>query len=56
MITCNPAKTLRVDDRIGSLKAGKDADIVLWNAVPALETCARPLYTIIDGAVVYQEA
>lgn len=56
MITCNPAKALRVDDRLGSLKPGKDADIVLWNAVPALETCARPLYTIIDGAVVYREA
>lgn len=54
MVTINAAKALRVDDRIGSLKPGKDADIVLWNAVPALETNARAQYTIIDGKVVYQ--
>ena len=55
MITINPAKALRVDGRLGSLKPGKDADVVLWSGVPALETSARPLYTIIDGAVVYKE-
>ena len=55
MITINPAKALRVDQRLGSLKPGKDADVVLWSGVPALETSARPLYTIIDGAVVYKE-
>lgn len=55
MITTNPAKALRVDDRIGSLKPGKDADVVLWSGVPALETSARPLYTIIEGKVVYKD-
>ena len=55
MITINPAKALRVDGRLGSLKPGKDADVVLWSGVPALETSAHPLYTIIDGAVVYRE-
>ena len=55
MITINPAQILRVDERLGSLKPGKDADIVLWSGVPALETSARPLYTIIEGKVVYQD-
>lgn len=54
MVTINPAAALRVSDRVGSLKAGKDADIVLWSAIPALETCANPLYTIIEGQIVYQ--
>ena len=54
MITINPARALRVDSRVGSLKPGKDADVVLWSGVPALETSARPLYTIIEGKIVYQ--
>lgn len=54
MITINPAKALRVDDRLGSVREGKDADLVVWNAVPALDTAARPVYTIIDGKIVYQ--
>ncbi len=55
MVTINPARALRVDQRIGSLKPGKDADLVLWSAIPALETSARPLYTVIDGKIVYQD-
>ena len=55
MVTINPARALRVDQRIGSLKPGKDADLVLWSAIPALETSARPPYTVIDGKIVYQD-
>lgn len=54
MVTINAAKALRVDDRLGSLKPGKDGDIVLWSAIPALETSARVLYTIINGQIVYR--
>ena len=54
MVTINAAKALRVEDRLGSLAPGKDADVVLWNGIPALETCARVQYTIIDGKIVYQ--
>lgn len=54
MVTINPARGLRVDDRIGSLKPGKDADVVLWHGLPAIETSARPAYTIIDGQIVYK--
>ncbi len=53
MITINPAVALKVSDRIGSLKVGKDADLVVWSAIPALETAARPLYTVIEGKKVF---
>ncbi len=53
MVTVNPAVGLRVDDRIGSLKPGKDADLVIWSAIPALETAAKVLTTVIDGKIVY---
>lgn len=54
MVTINAAKALGVDDRLGSLVPGKDADLVLWSSIPALETSASPRYTIINGKVVYQ--
>ena len=34
MVTLNPAKMLHVDDRVGSIKVGKDADLVLWTDNP----------------------
>ncbi len=46
--TLNPAKMLRVDDRVGSVKVGKDADLVLWNDNP-LSIYAHPLQTYVDG-------
>jgi len=55
MITCNAAKALRVEERVGSVTLGKDADLVVWNAIPALETAARPLYTIIEAKVVQSQ-
>lgn len=54
MVTINAAKALNVEDRLGSLAPGKDADLVLWSGVPALETSAHVRYTIISGKVVYQ--
>ncbi|MBK9338084.1 MAG: amidohydrolase family protein [Lewinellaceae bacterium] len=48
MVTLNPAKLLRVDDRVGSVKAGKDADLVLWNDNP-LSVYARAEKTWVDG-------
>ncbi len=47
-VTLNPAKQLRIDNRVGSLEAGKDADFVIWSASP-LSTYARPEQTWIDG-------
>lgn len=52
MVTLNPAKLLHLDNRLGSIKVGKDADLVLWNANP-LAIYARPEKTIIDGAIYF---
>ena len=53
-ITINPAKTLGIDNRVGSIEVGKDADIVIWDNNP-LEIQSNVLYTIIDGKVVYRK-
>ena len=47
-VTLNPAKMLHIDDKVGSIRAGKDADLVLWNDNP-LSIYAHPLQTYIDG-------
>jgi imidazolonepropionase-like amidohydrolase len=52
-ITILPAKNLRIENRVGSLEVGKDADIVLWNHHP-FHFLAKPLLTMIDGKIVYQ--
>jgi imidazolonepropionase-like amidohydrolase len=52
MVTINPAKMLRVDDKVGSIKVGKDADLVLWNDNP-LSIYARSEKTIVDGIVYF---
>jgi imidazolonepropionase-like amidohydrolase len=52
MVTLNPAKMLHVDDRVGSLKIGKDGDVVVWSNNP-LSIYAKSLYTIVDGIVYF---
>ena len=54
-ITINPAIALGIADRVGSLEAGKDADIVIWSADPITTLGAAACVTIIDGKVVYQK-
>ncbi len=51
-VTINPAKLLHIDDRVGSIKEGKDADVVLWNAHP-LSVYAKPEYTLIEGRIYF---
>lgn len=51
-ITIHPALICGVADRVGSLEAGKDADIAIFSGNP-MEVFTRTLYTIIDGEVVY---
>ena len=53
-VTLNPAKLLHIDDRTGSIKKGKDADLVLWNVNP-LSVTARPEITMIDGIVFFDK-
>ncbi len=47
-VTLNPAKLLHIDDRVGSIKVGKDADVVLWSDNP-LSIYAKAEKTIIEG-------
>ena len=47
-VTINPAKQLRIDDRVGSLEPGKDADFVIWNGHP-LSSFSHAEQTWIDG-------
>lgn len=55
-ITLNPAEILRLDDRIGSLEVGKDADIAVFNGNPIRDLYAECVLTLIDGAPVYVKA
>jgi imidazolonepropionase-like amidohydrolase len=52
MVTINPAKALHVADKVGSIKVGKDADLVLWTDNP-LSIYAKSLYTIVDGVIYF---
>ena len=52
-ITINPAKILRIDDKVGSIEVNKHADIVIWDANP-LEIQSKVLYTIADGKIIYK--
>ena len=54
-ITINPAVQTGIGDRVGSLEAGKDGDVVIWTANPLTTLGAQAYTTIVDGKVVYQE-
>ncbi len=51
-VTINPAKLLHIDQRTGSIKIGKDADLVLWNG-PPLSVYSKPLQTWVDGVLYF---
>ena len=55
LVTLNPAKILQVDDKIGSIKVGKDADVVVWTDNP-LSIYAKVDKTIIEGTIYYDAA
>jgi len=52
MVTLNPAKLLHLDEHMGSLKVGKDADVVIWTTNP-LSIEAKVEMTIVDGEVLF---
>lgn len=52
MVTLNPAKMLHIDDKVGSIKVGKDADIVIWSNNP-VSIYAMAEKTIVDGIVYF---
>lgn len=48
LVTINTARILGIDDRVGSLEEGKDADFVIWNGNP-LSQFSRAEQTWVDG-------
>ena len=54
-ITINPARALEVDDRVGSLEAGKDGDVVIWTADPIKSVGAESYVTIVNGKIAYSK-
>ena len=54
LVTLNPAKMLHIDDKVGSIKVGKVADLVLWTDNP-LSIYAKVNTTIIDGQIYYDK-
>ena len=55
MVTSASAKMLGVEDRVGSLSVGKDADVLIWTKLPSLYTDAVLENVFIDGEMVYEK-
>jgi len=51
-ITINPAKITGIDDRVGSIKEGKDADIVIFEGNPLRNIDSKPKKVIINGKII----
>ncbi len=52
LVTINPAKQLKIEQRVGSLEEGKDADLVIWDG-PPLSILSKVLTTYVDGEVYF---
>lgn len=55
LVTLNPAIQLGIEDRVGTLEPGKDADFVIWNGHP-LSTFSRVDQTWVDGRLYFDRA
>ena len=55
MITLNPAWIIGVDNRVGSIEVGKDADLVLWDGYP-LSSFGVPDKVLIDGDIYFDRS
>jgi len=52
-LTINPARIVGIDDRLGSLDVGKDADLVIWSGDP-LDVLSRVTRALVNGAEIYR--
>ncbi len=53
-LTITAAKLNGIEDRVGSLEVGKDADIVVWDG-PIFDIMTRTEYVVIDGVIRHQK-
>lgn len=53
MLSLNPARMLGVDDRLGSIEPGKDADLSIYTGHPVTTYAARVEHSIVDGEVIF---
>lgn len=53
-VTLNPAKLLHIDDKVGSVKVGKDADLVLWDGHP-MSVYTKAERTMIEGVTYFDK-
>jgi imidazolonepropionase-like amidohydrolase len=54
-LTINPARIAGIDDRLGSIEVGKDADLVIWSGDP-LDVLSRVQHALIEGVEIYTYA
>ena len=52
-VTINPAESVGIADRVGSLEVGKDGDVVIWDKDPLTAIGATAQVTVIDGKIVH---
>ncbi len=51
-LTINPARIAGIDDRLGSIEAGKDGDLVIWSGDP-LDVLSRAQRAFVEGTQIY---
>ena len=54
MVTIHPAKVMGLQDRIGTVEVGKDANFAVFKGVPGTDMGAHVVYTIGEGDIKYQ--
>jgi imidazolonepropionase-like amidohydrolase len=52
-LTINPARIIGIDDRLGSIEPGKDADLVIWSGDP-LDVLSRVTLALMNGEEIYR--
>jgi imidazolonepropionase-like amidohydrolase len=52
-LTINPARIIGIEERLGSIEAGKDADLVIWSGDP-LDVLSRVTRALVDGEEIYR--
>lgn len=55
MVTIYPAELLGVDDRLGSIEIGKDANFAVFQGIPGSDMGAQVIYTIGEGEIKYRK-